>query len=405
MTERQPLPQQKNGVIVAGHICLDIIPTLDASQRRPDDLFKPGRLVRIGGATVALGGAVSNTGLALHRLGVTTTLMGRVGDDALGRTILDIIGRQAPELADGMIVAPGESSSYTVVISPPSVDRCFLHCTGANDTFPASEIDIARASTARLLHFGYPPLMRCIYEDGGAGLASVFGQVQASGTMTSLDMAMPDPASPAGQLDWDAWLRTVLPMTDIFLPSFDEVLMMQDRPLYDRLVARAIGDPTNESDNPAAAASIEMIELAALRLLEYGARVVVLKLGDQGLYLRTSDQLPNCGQLTPDAWRSRRLLMPCFDVPVVGATGSGDCTIAGLLTGLVKGLSPEQSLRGATGVGACNVQVADSVSGIPDWKTVQRRLELWEQKPVNIPLDDWRYDEASHAFCSPDDRS
>ena len=91
--------------IVAGHICLDIIPAFKSRVALPQDFFVPGDLVKIGPAVVATGGAVSNTGLALHRLGVPTRLMGKVGDDLFGRAIVDIVRGVAPELAAGMIVA------------------------------------------------------------------------------------------------------------------------------------------------------------------------------------------------------------------------------------------------------------------------------------------------------------
>jgi len=83
--------------------------------------------------------------------------MGKVGDDILGRAILDFLRRHDPRLADGMIVAAGEPSSYTIVISPPGVDRMFLHCPGANDTFGAADVAYDRLGSARLFHFGYPP--------------------------------------------------------------------------------------------------------------------------------------------------------------------------------------------------------------------------------------------------------
>ena len=57
--------------VVAGHICLDIHPDLSGSGREPfEDIFLPGRLVAAGPVTCSTGGAVSNTGLALNRLGI-----------------------------------------------------------------------------------------------------------------------------------------------------------------------------------------------------------------------------------------------------------------------------------------------------------------------------------------------
>ena len=72
------MPDQYDA-IVAGHICLDIIPDLSGSTleqfRRT---FVPGRLVQVGSATLGTGGAVSNVGLALHKLGLDVRLMGKV---------------------------------------------------------------------------------------------------------------------------------------------------------------------------------------------------------------------------------------------------------------------------------------------------------------------------------------
>ena len=102
--------------IVAGHICLDVIPTLEQRQGDTETLFVPGKLVVVGPMMTVTGGAVSNTGLALHRLGIPTRLMGKVGDDLFGRATLDVLRSYDPALADGMIVAKGEASSYTVVV-------------------------------------------------------------------------------------------------------------------------------------------------------------------------------------------------------------------------------------------------------------------------------------------------
>ena len=145
--------------IVAGHICLDIIPQFpfDAGNDLAAYL-SPGRLSEVGPATLSTGGAVSNTGLNLKRLGIDTRLMGKVGDDLFGRAILDIVRGYGDELAEGMIVVPGETSSYTVVINPPHIDRMFLHCVGANRTFCAQDVRYELVAQARVFHLGYPPI-------------------------------------------------------------------------------------------------------------------------------------------------------------------------------------------------------------------------------------------------------
>jgi sugar/nucleoside kinase (ribokinase family) len=374
--------------IVAGHICLDIIPEFPGHAQ---NWYRPGSLLKMGPAVVATGGAVSNTGIALHRLGVTTRLMGKVGDDLIGNAILDFVRRQDPELATGMIVTPGEHSSYSVVLSPPGIDRMFLHCTGANDTFGAADVADQRVAGARLFHFGYPTLMRAIYSDGGHGLEQIFTRVRRQGLTTTLDMSQPDPNSEAGQVNWPAFLERVLPVTDVYLPSFDETLLMIDRPRF------------------GTAPDAALLASTAQRLLDWGAKIVVLKLGDQGAYLRTSRTLTGLGLGAPPdlaAWTNRELLAPCFQVQVVGTNGSGDCTIAGFLAGLLRGLSPEQTLTAAVAVGACNVEAADATSGVRPWEETQQRLAAgWPQRPINLHLPGWHHDAKSRLWVGPNDRT
>ena len=91
---------------------------------------------------------------------------------------------------------------------------------------------------------------------------------------------------------------------------------------------------------------------------------------------------------------------------VVGTTGSGDCTIAGFLTGLLEGLSPEHIMTSAVAVGACNVEQADATSGILTWSAVQQRIRSdWPRRPVAVSLPGWRWDEAHGVWRGPDDRS
>ncbi len=331
-------------IIVAGHICLDIIPTFEQTAATLGELLKPGRLVKVGPAVFATGGAVANTGIALHRLGIPVRLMGKVGRDIVGQTILKTLAAVDPILMERMIVDPGAASSYTVVISPPGIDRLFLHCTGANDTFRAADIDYGRLAGAKLFHFGYPTLMRNIYADGGAEMETIFRRVKELGLITSLDMSMPDMQSEAGRVDWTAWLQRVLPHVDIFLPSLDEMQMMlrQEKPVG---------------------------ELARL-LQNWGAGIVGFKMGDQGLYVN---------------WGGRELTAPCFQVDVVGTTGSGDCTIAGFLAGFVQGLPPEEVMTMAVAAGACCCEAPDAVSGVRSWPEIRQRIDAgWPRLPSRL---------------------
>jgi len=351
------------GVVVAGHICLDIIPSIEKKVSDIGALMVPGTLTEIGGAVLSTGGAVSNTGIALHRLGLPVSLMAKVGDDDFGQTILNILQRQDASLVDGMIIGPGEETSYTVVISPPGIDRLFLHCPGANHTFRADDIDAEKLVGVELFHFGYPTLMRTMYQNNGVEMKALFDRVHSTGALTSLDMTCVDSASEAGQVDWLQWLGSVLPSVDIFLPSIDEILFMVNRPEYDELSEKFTGDMMQ-------GIGVELVEQTAQILLDLGVSVVVIKLGKEGLYVRTGDSVPGKGA----AWSNVSLFMPCLDVNTIGTTGAGDCTIAGFLAGFMKGGTPEQVAEGAVGIGGLSTEAADATSAVPHWDVVQKRI-------------------------------
>jgi sugar/nucleoside kinase (ribokinase family) len=71
--------------IVVGHVCIDLTPGLQMHQpvESVSALMRPGALVDVAGLTVSPGGAVSNTGLGLARMGMDVGLIGRVGADPL----------------------------------------------------------------------------------------------------------------------------------------------------------------------------------------------------------------------------------------------------------------------------------------------------------------------------------
>ncbi len=396
------MQQRSVDVVVAGHICLDMIPALHDRPTGMDSLFVPGKLVDVGPVVMSTGGAVSNTGIALHRLGAQVRLMGKVGRDPFGRNIVDIVQAAGAGLSEDMIVTDGEHSSYSIVISPPGVDRVFLHHTGTNDTFVSDDVQEAAVRQARLFHFGYPPLMRSMYRSEGAELERLFRKVKRAGLTTSLDLAKPDPASDAGKADWLRILSRTLPHVDLFLPSLEEILFMLDRAKFEQLEAAHGSSLLGAVDG-------DLLAWLADRLLGFGTAVAAIKLGEYGLYMRTTADrarlaaMGACAPRSPD-WLNRECLTTCYRVDVAGTTGAGDCTIAGFLMGVIGGAAPHEALRGAVAVGACNVEQADATSGVPSWSDVERRLAGgWERYPQALKLEGWTWDERQAIWRGPHD--
>ncbi len=381
---------EKFDAVVAGHICLDVIPDLSAGSRQTfEQTFRPGRLVEVGDMAFSTGGPVANTGLALDRLGIKTQLMGKTGDDLYGHEIRRLCARSNPHLADGMVIDPASSTSYTVVINPPQLDRIFLHFPGANDTFCADDVRYDLVERSRLFHFGYPPLMRMMYENEGRELAEIFRRAKSTGVTTSLDMSLPDSAAASGRADWSTILRQTLPYVDIFLPSAEELLFMIRQEMHEAMTAA--GDFLEQ-------VTPELLTDLSDELLGLGTKIVVIKLGHRGFYLRTGSEaaIESLGRGRPSdaiGWANTEIWGPAFLVDEVGATGSGDSSIAGFMAALLRDLSPQAAVIAATAVGACNVEAADGLSGIQPWNDTHARVKSgWEKRPLNITGPGWQFD-------------
>lgn len=360
-------------IVAAGHICLDITPVFPANKAydRVQDILIPGKLIQTEAADVHTGGSVANTGLALKLLGNDVRLLGKVGNDAFGDIVRSILASYG---AGGLLTDAGSSTSYSVVLAVPGIDRVFLHNPGANDTFCGSDIPDEALADAVLFHFGYPPLMRRMYENNGRELRDLFRRIKAQGIATSLDLAAVDPDTPAGRIDWKTILTDILPLVDFFEPSFEELCFMLDRPRYDRM-AGSSGDLTDRLD-----IETEVVPLAD-RLMDMGCRVVLIKCGTAGMYLRTAGRsiLADIGSrldLDTDAWADRHYLQKCFRADIVrSGTGAGDTSIAAFLTAVLSGNGPERCAALSAAEGACCVTAYDALSGLRPLDELEARID------------------------------
>ena len=379
-------------IVVAGHICLDIIPDWRTGSIKK---IIPGHILEMSGLKLSTGGAVANTGLTLKKLGINTTLLGKIGSDAFGKVILEILKKEDEALIENMIINEDEISSYTIVLNPPDTNRVFLHYPGPNHTFNANDIPYEKIKSGRIFHFGYPPLMKKFYENAGEELVKMFRRIRQMNMVTSLDMAMSDPESPAGKLDWRKFFKNVLPMVDIFIPSIDELLyMLRTEKFY------KISEKKERFD-------VVLLDQLARQLIDYGANVVAIKLGDQGLYLRSHQtEKSNLSRIiSPSQWNYRQLLSPCFATEVKGTTGTGDTTIAGFLAQLLDGGEPEKCITLATAVGACCVEAIDATGGIRPLPEVVKRVNSgWERLSLSIPIDNWKYNYQYKIWKGPEDQ-
>ncbi len=391
-------------VMAAGHLCLDIIPRFyDTGARQISEILRPGKLVNVAEAAVSTGGPVSNTGINLKTLGSKVIFCARCGDDDLGAVTVATLKRNGN--ADGLHIAKGAASAYTLAIAPPGIDRIFIHNPGTNDTFGPEDLDPQLISQCRLFHFGYPPLMRRMYESGGEELRQVLKTAKDAGATVSLDMSLPDPDSASGKVSWRTILEKILPYVDIFVPSIEECFFMLHSEEFLEMKRTHKNAELVDQISPARYGEI------ADECLAMGTKMVTLKAAHRGFYFRTAakERFAEMGEARPgdpDNWSNRELWAEAFVIEkMASATGSGDSAIAGLLTGFLRGLSIERALRCATVVGMQNLRALDAVSGIRPWEETEPMLDL-EMPTLSAHLDGsgWTYSKELRLWTGPHDR-
>ena len=364
----------KKKVIAAGHICLDITPMFPEKKNKNfHEIMTPGKLLDVGNADIHTGGSVANTGLAMKILGADVSLMGKIGDDAFGTIVREIA--QEYGAGEGLLVGNGEATSYTVILAVPGIDRIFLHNPGANHTFRAADVPVEALKDAALFHFGYPPIMKKMFENDGEELLQLLKTAKECGASTSLDFAAIDPDTEAGSADWKRILEKVIPYVDFLVPSVEELCYMLDKERFYEWQERAAGRDVTEI------LDIEKdVKPLADQCMDYGAKVLLIKCGAPGMYYRTADKLRlrNIGnrvELNVEDWANKEGFEKSY-VPerILSGTGAGDTSIAAFLTAMLDGYSLEDTMHLAAATGASCVAAYDALSGLKSFEELKAKI-------------------------------
>ena len=285
--------------------------------------------------------------------------MGSVGNDLLGDVAIKLLAEAGVD--QGIRRTGSAGTAYGIVLAPPGMDRLFLEDPGCNRNFTAKNIDYDIVGQSRLFHFGYPPLMDALWKDGGIKLKELLEAVACKGTAVSLDMSLPDAASPAGKADWKFILAEALPFVDIFVPSIEELVFMLEPQLL-----------SNDGDI-IDVISEDMYRRIAEKVLDMGVKILLIKAGHKGAFLITR----NLAKLNSSSLKlSDRIGCPdggwLPSLPVesdrfCNASGAGDCAVAGFLSALLKGEDIVTAGKYAMMAGRDNLYGNDALSGLREW--------------------------------------
>lgn len=288
---------------------------------RPVSLDKPighGVLHKVEPIIITGGGICSNTGITMARLGMNVGVFSAVGDDDWGPVIRNLYRKEGVD-DQPLLTHPTAATSTTVVTIDETGERSFFHCVGAPKLLTAKDyldrLELFAAS--RMMLFGYYSLNPNFEND----LAGVFEAVRATGCRTAMDAAGAGGAMQP--------LDQMLPHLDVYVPSHNEASHQTGHDDPRRIIEtyRDCGAP-------------------GLLGVKLGGDGVLLS-GAPGEYV----EIP----VTPPPGQ------------VIDTTGAGDSFYAGLLTGLLKGLSVQDAGRLGSAAGSCCVTSVGGCTGGRDY--------------------------------------
>jgi sugar/nucleoside kinase (ribokinase family) len=269
------------------------------------------------------GGIVSNSGIALARMGMKVAAFSYVGRDEWGELVRRRL--EAGGMDCGHLLAhPTAATSTTAVLIDPSGERSFAHCVGAPKLMDRALLmqNLDLFARSRMTLIGYYSLMPNLEND----LPDVLAAIRKTGCRTALDAA--------GSGGTMRPLDRILPQLDVYVPSRAEA--------------------THQTGQTDPRAIIETYRACG------APGLVGVKLGAEGALLS-----PAAGQFV----EVPRVAPPG---PIVDTTGAGDCFYAGLLTGLLKGMAPQECGLLAAAAGACCITAVGATAGVRDFRETAR---------------------------------
>jgi sugar/nucleoside kinase (ribokinase family) len=288
-------------------------------------LPKPGGLQFLDSITLSTGGNVSNVGIDLAKMGFRVGGITRVGDDVLGKFILQEYKQHRLDTS-GVLTDRSAQTSSTIVAVGKDGERSFLHTRGCLANFRASDVleNLQLVKRAKIFAFGYLGLLPETEKD----LEVLFRTIKKE---TRAKILLDTGGNPRRQpKPFASFIRYV----DYFMPSYEEAVALTGRKKPEDIVQY---------------------------LFDAGApNVVGVKLGSRGCLVASS---PNVAEYVP-ALRVKR---------VVDTTGAGDAFVAGFLAAVIREFSPFAAARIGNAVASECVTAVGASSAIQNFNHYVKR--------------------------------
>lgn len=255
------------------------------------------------------GGKGANQAVAASRLGADVSMVGRVGADGAGRTLLDVLDRENIDHSS-VVVDPGLPTGAAFITVDEAGENTIVVNSGANAALTVADLPEQEIRAANVVL---------------AQLESPIGVIiRAAELCEGTFILNPAPAAPLDQL--------LLGLVDILVPNRTELAVLANLP------------PAVALDDVMRAVRIVGANRTVVTLGSEGALVVV-----DGNYIHV--QAPKVESVDP--------------------TAAGDAFCGALAAGLCRGLDMDEAARWAVLAGAATVTKAGAQSALPTIEDIE----------------------------------
>ncbi|MDD5367952.1 MAG: PfkB family carbohydrate kinase [Anaerolineaceae bacterium] len=237
------------------------------------------------------GGAPANVAVAARRLGTPSAFIGKVGDDAFGKHLIQVLAEQGVE-TKGIRTDRQVRTTLAFIAMPDEnhAEFVFYRNPGADLMIRQDELERGLLTGARAFHFGSLSL---VDEPARSATREAVRLARGAGALISYDVNYRP----------SLWASPAQALQQARLMTAEADLLKVNEVELDLLAGQSQDLPT-----------------ACQILLGQGVKLVAVTLGPKGSFFYSAEA---CG------------FVPAFPVVTVDATGCGDAFIAALLTRLV----------------------------------------------------------------------
>lgn len=262
------------------------------------------------------GGKGANQAVAVARMGAKTTFIGAVGRDMIGEFLIQGLKSNGIDTA-WVKRDSGRTTGCAFITLYPNGNNSIVVDPGANFALAPGDIERAKKAIARA------DALCTVLEIPLEVVEASLRVARKAGKLTVLDAGPSRPCPPE-----------ILKLADVVSPNETELEALSGEKVSGRVSARE----------------------AAEKLLELGAKTVVLKLGSDGSMLVTAKGSKH---------------FPACKVQAVDPTAAGDAFTAALTVQLAAGAELEDAIRYANSAGALAVTRLGAQPSLPTRKEVE----------------------------------